>query len=152
MHKRDQLLWIDVGQIVSEVRTGSSLRAAARNFNRDPRTILRMARPALRKLRNGRWAAKSQDRLLRVLTLPSKKGLIEVGVPDSRQATTVSGYWNAVERYITTGDASALRGFRGRYIIDADGKRVRLLTDTRELDRLASAGALSFESLYAGAA
>jgi len=152
MTKQSQLLWIHVGQIVTEVKHSSSLRRAAKKFNRDPRTVQNWARPALRKLRNGRWAAKTHDQLLRVLTIPTKEGLVEIGVPDSRQATIVSEYSNAVERYISTGDASALRGFQGRYITDADGTKVRLLTDTRALDRLASAGVLSFESLYAGAA
>jgi hypothetical protein len=65
----------------------------------------------------------------------------------------VSGkYWTAVERYRDTGDVSALREFRGKYIVDASGKQVRLLTNPRELDRLASAGLLSFETLYARAA
>jgi hypothetical protein len=152
MTKEQQALWIDVGQIATEVRNGSSLRRAARKFDRDPRTIQRLAQPALRKLRNGRWAAKPHDKLLRVLTIPSKKGLREVGVRDSLYATVVGDYWNAVDRYRDTGGASALREFRDQYIIDANGKRGRLLTDTRELDRLASAGLLSFETLYAGAA
>jgi hypothetical protein len=134
------------------MRSLAKVKVGTRQFNRDPRRVQRLARPALRKLRNGRWAAKSHDQLLRVLTIPGKKGLMEVAVRDSRHATVIGDYWNAVDRYRDTGDASALREFRDQYIIDANGKRIRLLTDTRELDRLASAGVLSFESLYAGAA
>ena len=63
--------------------------------------------------------------------------------------TLIGRFWTAVERYRDTGDASALREFRGKYIIDASGKRVRLLTNLHELDRLGSAGVLSFETLYA---
>jgi len=111
-----------------------------------------LARPALRKLSNGRWAAKSHDHLLRVLVIPTRKGLREIGVRDSRQATVVGKFWTAVERYRDTGDASGLREFLGKYIVDANGKRVRLLTNLRELDRLGSAGVLSFETLYARAA
>ena len=109
----------------------------------------RLAKPALRKLRNGRWAAKKHDRLLRVLSLPSPQGLIEVGVQDSRQATVIGKYWNAVDLYRDTGDATAIEPFWGKYIIDASGKRVPLLTDLQVLDRLGSAGVLSFETLYA---
>jgi len=152
MPKDQQALWNDVGQIVTEVRQGTSLRQATREFNRDPRMIQGLARPALRKLRNGRWAAKDHDRLLRVLVIPTRKGLSEIGVSDSRQATLLGTYWTAVERYRDTGDSSALREFRGQHIIDANGKRVRLLTDLRVLDRLGSAGVLSFETLYAKAA
>jgi hypothetical protein len=152
MSERDQDLWNNVGQTVTEVRTGGSLRQASRKFGLDPRKVQELARPALRKLRNGRWAARTRDHLLRVLPIPTPTRLREVGFNDSRQATVVGRYWNAVDRYISSGDASALRAFRGKYIIDANGKRVRLLTDLQELDRLGSAGVLSFESLYGKAA
>jgi hypothetical protein len=51
--------------------------------------------------------------------------------------------------YAQKGDESALQKFKGKRIRDASGKSIRLLTDTEELDRLANAGELSFESLYA---
>jgi anti-anti-sigma regulatory factor len=73
-------------------------------------------------------------------------------VTDFSQASLLGRYWAAVDRYRDTGDASALREFRGKYIIDTNGKQHRLLTDLRALDRLGSAGVLSFESLYARAA
>jgi len=152
MSREDQDRWNNVGQAVTEVRTGISLRQASRKFDLDPREVLQLARPALRKMRNGRWGAKKHDRLLRVLVVPTRKGLSEIGVRDSRQASLIGKYWTAVERYRDTGDTSVRREFRGKYIIDANGKRVRLLTDLRALDRLGSAGVLSFETLYAKAA
>jgi len=152
MSKENQDLWGDIGQIVTEMRDGASRRKASQKFGRDPRIVQQLARPALRKLRNGRWAARSYDRLLRVLVIPTRKGLSEIGVADFRQASLLGRYWTAVERYRDTGDASALKEFRGKHIIDTDGKRHRLLTDLRALDRLGSAGVLSFESLYARAA
>jgi hypothetical protein len=152
MSKEDQDLWSNIVQAVTEVRAGASLRQASRKFGLDPRTVQRRAPSALRKLRSGRWVARTHDRLLRVLVIPTRKGLREIGVRDSRQASLLGKFWTAVERYRDTGDASALREFRGKYIIDATGKRFRLLTDLRALDRLGSAGVLSFESLYAKAA
>ena len=149
MSEQHQDLWRNGVQVVTELRAGASLRQASRKFDLDPRKTAQLFRPALRKLKNGRWAAKNYDRLLRVLTLPSHKGLIEVGTQDSRQATAIGKYWNAVDLYRDTGDGSALVAFRGTYITDAEGKRVPLLTDLGELDRLGSAGVLSFESLYA---
>jgi len=149
MPARRQDIWDAVGQVTTEVRSGATLAQASRKFHIDPRTALRLGRPALRKLRNGRWVARKSDRLLRVLPMPTPKGLIDIGVPDSRQATLVGNYWNAVDLHRGTGDSSALRPFQEKYITDADGKRVPFMTDTDELDRLASAGQLSFESLYA---
>jgi hypothetical protein len=95
--------------------------------------------------------AKASDRLLRVLVVPTREGLREIAVRDSRQATQIAKYENAIQRYLQTGDDLALRKFRRKYIIDANRKRIPFLTDLRELDRLGSAGVLSFESLYAKA-
>jgi hypothetical protein len=152
MSARDQERWKNVDQTITEVRAGASLRQASRKFGLDPRTVRRLAPSAFRKLKNGRYAAKASDRLLRVLVIPTPKGLSEIGVSHSHQATLLGKYWTAVDRYRDTGDASALREFRGKRIVNASGKRVPLLTDPQELDRLASAGVLSFESIYARAA
>ncbi len=149
MSEEHQDLWKNIDQAVTEVRAGASLRQASRKFDLDPRKVAQLARPALRKKRNGRWAAKKYDRLLRILPLPSRKGLIEVATRDSRQATIVGKYWNAVDLYRDTGDASALEQFQREHVTDGEGNPVPLLTDLHELDRLGSAGVLSFESLYA---
>jgi hypothetical protein len=152
MPERDQEIWRNIGQAVTEMRAGTSRRQAARKFALDPSLIAQRASSALRKQPNGRWVAKRHDNLLRVLLRPTRKGLREIGVRDSRQASLLGQYWTAVERYRDTGDGSALRQFRGKHIIDATGKRVRLLTDRRALDHLGSAGVLSFETIYARAA
>jgi len=144
----DRQLWDDIGQIITEMRQGASLNRASRKFGRDPRIVRRLGKPALRKLRNGRWAARRTDRLLRVLQRLTPEGKVEVALSNSRQASILGRYWNAVELYRNTGDPSQLQEFDGRYIIDADGNQLPLLTDLRTLDRLGSAGVLSFEALY----
>jgi len=152
MPESDRDFWNDVGQIATEVRSGGSLSKIARKYHRNPRKVLRAAPAAFHKLKNGRYAAKTIDHILRVLVMPDRKGLREIGVRDSRQASLLGKYWTAVERYRDTGEASALREFRGKKITDDAGKRVRLLTNRGALDHLGSAGVLSFESLYAKAA
>ena len=152
MSEQDQDFWRDVGRIATEVKGGASLSQSARKYRRDPRKVRQAAPAAFRKLKNGRYSAKANDRLLRVLVIPTRKGLREIGVRDFRQASLLGRYWTAVERYRDTGDASTLREFRRKYIVDASGKRHQLLTDRRVLDRLGSAGVLSFETLYARSA
>ena len=72
MPEKDQNLWNNVGQAVTTMRTERvSAPKAARRFDLDPRTLLQLARPALRKLRYGRWAERTHDHLLRVLVIPS---------------------------------------------------------------------------------
>jgi len=152
MSKSNQQLWDDIGQITTEVRDGSSLNKTARKFGRNPRIVQRLGRTALRKLKNRRWAAKRTDHLLRVLPQLTSQGIVEVALSDSRQASILGRYWNAVELYRDAGDSSRLQDFDGQYIIDADGNHLPLLTDLRTLDLLALAGLLSFETLYGRAA
>ena len=149
MPESDRELWQNVGQAVTEMRAGASRRQAAQKFDLDPRMLQRRAPSALRKLRNGRWVARPHDRLLRVLVIPTRKGLHEIGLRDSRQASLLGKYWTAVDWYRDTGDASALQEFRRKYVVDANRNRHRFLTDVGALDCLGSAGVLSFESLYA---
>ena len=128
---------------------GLPLANAARDFGLDPRTVIRWGSSALSKSSNGRYFAAKSDRLLRVLLLPTSYGTREVATRDSRQASQVAEYWDAVQRYLQKGDDSALQQFRGVRIKAADGESIPLLTETEELDRLGNAGVLSFESLYA---
>jgi hypothetical protein len=86
---------------------------------------------------------------LRVIVIPTSEGLREIATRDSREASNAAEYWNAVHRYLETGDASALQKLKVKRIVDATGKRVRLLLDLAELDRLGNAGVLSFETIYA---
>jgi hypothetical protein len=145
-----QETWEAVTHVVSRMRKDRvSLRASAKEFDVNPAVVLRLARPALRKQENGRYAAKKYDRLLRVLTALTIEGRQEIAIRDSRQASQLGSYWDAVQRYLQTGDDSALRKFQGKKITDASRKRFLLLTDVSELNRLGSAGVLSFESLYA---
>jgi hypothetical protein len=138
-----------VAQAVSRMGDGASLQQAAREFSLSTETLVRIGRPALRKLPNGRYVARSADRLFRVLVLPTTQGLREIVLNDSRAASLVGKYWNAVHLYLATGDDSGLAKFVGEVVTDASGRPVQLLTNLNELDRLASAGVLSFESIYA---
>jgi hypothetical protein len=142
-----------VTHVITKMRnSGLSLQRAAREYAIAPRVVVRLGKSALHKGKNGRYQAKAKDRLLRVLAIPGKRGTREAAFRDSHQASVLAEYWDAVEKYAKTGDASAIKKFRGKHVVDANGKRIRLLTNLKELDRLASAGNFSFESLYAEAA
>lgn len=141
--------WDHIVQVSGKMRSENvSLQRASRELGVSPNQVLRLARPAFRRLRNGRYVAKPIDRLLRILVLPSPKGLVEIAITDSRQASLIGEYWNALHRYLSTGDASQLEKFRKRRVTNASGKRIPLLTDLDELGRQASVGEFRFESLY----
>ena len=129
-------------------RDDLSASAAARAAGIPPSVFIRRGRSGLKKLKNGRYVAKRNDHLFRPVIVISNEGQTEVATRNFREASKAGKHSSAVERYLETGDDSALRRFRGKYIIDAQGNRIALLTDLDELDRLGSAGELSFESLY----
>lgn len=142
--------WNRVAHVIQKVRNeGISVTRAAKEFGIDRKKVIELGGSALRKQKNGRYKAKSFDRLLRVLVIPSLDGLREIAVRDSRTASKIAEYSDAVHRFLQTGDQSKLRKFKRLRINDAEGKRIKLVTDVQELTRLGSAGVLSFESLYA---
>ena len=147
---KNQEIWDSVGHVVSKMREGITLPKAAKEFGLNPKTVINLGRSALRKQRNGRYVAKKIDQLLRVVNVLTTEGRKEIATRDSRQASLVGGHWAAVQKFIQTGDDSALLKFAKKRIVDARRKRYPLLTDLKELERLGSAGVLSFESMYAG--
>jgi hypothetical protein len=135
--------------VISRMRNEKlSLKKAALDTGVKPETVKKWAGSALKKNTNGRYLPKSSDQLLRVLKIPSPDGIREIAVRGSRQASLLGEFWTAVERYLQTGDTSRLATFRAKSIKEADGQEIPLLTDLAELNRLASAGVLSFESMY----
>jgi hypothetical protein len=137
------------GQVLTRMRQGASLKKASREVGIDPRTVERRAGSALRQARSGRYVAGSADRLQREVRLPARDGLSDVVVRDSKQASLVGDYWNAVHAHLAKGESSGLRRFEGKHVITANGERVPLLADPEVLDELGNAGVLSFESIYA---
>lgn len=148
--ERTRDILIGVANAVTLMRSkNASAYGAARAVAISPSTLIRRGGSALQKLENGRYVVQPYDDLLRVVIVVSEnKGPVEVATRDSRQASKAGKHSSAVHRYLETGDDSALRRFEGQYIIDAQGNRVPLLTDLDELDRLGSAGELSFEDQY----
>ena len=146
---RFQNLWDRVVSVISQIRSQrTSLQQTSREMGISPRTVLRYGRSALKRGGNGRYQATKTDRLLRMLMIPTPGGPREIAVRSSRAASLLGDYWNAVQGYLETGDKSRLAKFQGKSVTDASGAKLPLLTDLNELDRLGSAGVLSFESLY----
>ena len=151
--ERFQDTWTRVTHVVTKMRADNvSLSEASREYGLNSRTVIRLGGSALRKRRNGQYVAKAADSRLRVLVILTDRGLGEIAIQDSREASQLAKYWDAVHKYLETGDSSAIRKIRRKYIKDANGRRVLLLKDLDELSRLGSAGVFSFESLYARAA
>lgn len=147
--ERFQDTWSRVAHVIAKMRSEKlSMTRAARDVGISPSTVTRWGKTALRKNKSGRFVARKTDRLLRILQTPTSTGLREIAVRNSREATILGEHSAALSKYVTTGDASDISRFTDVYVTDVTGTRVRLLTDLAEIDRLAGAGILSFESLY----
>jgi hypothetical protein len=143
--------WDSVAHVISLMRTDRvSLRKASKDFGIDPRLVLKLGRSAIRKHKNGTYTVRKTDHLLRMLSVVTPEVRREIGVRGSRDASLLGSYWAAVQRYLQTGDDSALHQFRSKKITDTSRKRHLLITDLNQLNTLGSAGVLSFESMYAG--
>ena len=66
---------------------------------------------------------------------------------DSRTASRIAEYMNAVRALVRTGDSSALLNFKGEYF-EAGGVRYEFVTDPEFLYKLGDAGELEIEGLY----
>jgi hypothetical protein len=149
MPDAQQDAWNRVVHAIAMMRSeGVSLTKASHEFGLDPRVVRARAGSALRKTKSGRYVARPSDKLLRVLVVPSPQGLKEVAVRGSEIASKIAEYSDAVQRFLRTGDSSRLKKFRRLKLVDEKGDRIKLLTDLTELQKLGSAGVLSFESLY----
>jgi hypothetical protein len=147
--ERFQEQWNRIVQVPAEMRSqGLTLRQASLQLGVRPSTVIQLAGSAFKKKRNGRYEVRPTDKLLRILLVPSRKGLREIVVRDSREASLIGQYWSAVEKYLVRGDDSALRNLPRKKVKNITGKSVRLLTNLEELRRQGSAGVLKFESFY----
>jgi hypothetical protein len=131
------------------MREGASLKRAAAEFGIDPRTVVRLGKPALRKTASGRYKAKASDDLLRVLNVVVNGKREPVAIRGSRIATEVSHYAQAARTFRNTGRTEKLFAFRGRTFTDAQGREIEFFTDLGELERLGDLGDLTYEDLYA---
>jgi hypothetical protein len=134
-----------VGRALTEMRAGASITEAARAAGTTPDAIRRYAGPWLVERPSGTIRALAADNMIRRLRWPTEHGIVLLDTADSRVATEVADFWNAVGRYLA-GDRLALRGYDGR-VLRVEGKRYRYPTAEQILE-WARRGEVSFESIY----
>lgn len=119
-------------EVVSEARRGKgSLSKLARARGIAPKTV-RRASGAFRKS-GGRWVPTRSDRVERWLKSYENGSRVEVLVRDSRTASLLSRFANAVGRYRETGDPTGLAEFEGKTYRDAAGTVHTFETDPAAL-------------------
>lgn len=136
-------------EALSDMRTkGWSLTRAAREAETTPRNVQKYARRALKTTEGGRYTPTPFDRMPRAVRLLKPDGIEVVVVRDSRTASKVGRYWNAVDRHLKTGDPAELSKFRGKSF-QVHGIPHEFLTDADTIEALANVGEVAFEEMYA---
>jgi hypothetical protein len=138
-----------LGALAKMRREKVSLRAAARAYETDPKTVRRFVGSALRQDTSGRYRAKRYDRIPRTMNHLTPDGsVVPITVRDSRTASVIAEHSNALRKYRATGDSSDLGKSRKKSFRVA-GVRHRFITDPELIDRLENAGSLTaIENLY----
>lgn len=131
-------------ETISLMRTQKlSLTSAARAAGTTRATALRYADDALERDAAGRFRARKADRLFRRMQILAEGGRTEVDVRGSHAASIIARHWNAVKRFLVTGDVAVLRPFIGKRV----GGRV-LMTDPDTIEEEARRGEVAFEDIY----
>jgi len=133
---------------LAHVLRGESLSTAARLEHIKPSTVLRHVGTAISRDRpGGRYRARSKDKFIRELEVPSASGRVPVDAKGIAKAREYSQYANAVLHFNRTGDLSRLERFKGKTFVDVSGQRHEFVADPDTLTTLADAG-IALESFY----
>ena len=118
--------------ILRETRkTGKSLSKVSKHYGLSYKTVLHNTNAF--KKDNGRWVAKRYDKILRVMKLNESGSETSFEINDSRIASTIGKYHNAVKEFLNTGNADKLLKFRYRKIKDRLGNYHRFEKDQQTI-------------------
>jgi hypothetical protein len=88
------------------------------------------------KKENGIFVAKRWDRIPRIMKINSDGKEKSIEIKDSRTASVVGRYHNAIKQFLNTGDKTRLQKFRNKKVKDAFGNIHRFETDTQKIIRI----------------
>lgn len=134
-------------EAVQKARTqGLSLSQAAKQSGTTVKSVQKYANSALTKQGNT-YQVKEHDFLARQMRLVTPDGVERVLIRDSREASLLGRYYNALQKFQETGDASVLKAFEGK-TVTVRGEKVTLVTDPSTLNNLSRAGELDIPDVY----
>jgi hypothetical protein len=85
---------------------------------------------------NGKPVVKKWDRIQRVMRINSMGQEKSITIVDSRTASVVGRYHNAVKQFLNTGDKTKLKQFRNKKVKDSKGKLHRLEASPDEIIKI----------------
>ncbi|MCD6476974.1 MAG: hypothetical protein J7K26_02285 [Candidatus Aenigmarchaeota archaeon] len=125
-------------KVLDMMRAKKSLTGASRELGLDIKIVKSHIKSAIRKYR-GRWRPKRFDTIQREMIINSRGKTISIIVTNSKDASLIGRYHNAVKEFLKTGDVKLLKPFKGKVIIDVYGKKHKLETNPDKLFDIAEA-------------
>jgi len=134
LSKRELRLREQSLDVLSKVRNGKSLYEASKEIGIEPKAVVKNTN-AFKKV-NGKWIAKSQDRISRVMGIYEKGKQEWIEIKDSRIASKIGKYNSAVNEFLRTGNKDVLKPFKKPFK-DAKGKLHYFETNPEKLYEIA---------------
>jgi len=130
-------------------RHNVSLTKASKENHILPKTVVKHSN-AVKKV-GGRWIPKRWYSIERVMAINENGKSTYIKVKDSRHASTIGKYQNAVRRFLETGDESVLKPFKGKKVRDSEGNLHTLETNPQNLYEISEGRENEeFYSIYGG--
>ena len=119
--------------VISELRNtkNKTLPQAANDHDITVKNVIRHTNGF--KKTNGKLVVKRWDRIKRVMRVNTDGKEKSIEIKDSRTASVVGRYHNAVKQFLNTGDKTKLSKFRNKKVKDSKGKMHRLETDPQKI-------------------
>jgi len=134
LSKRELRLREQSLDVLSKVRNGKSLYEASKEIGIEPKAVVKNTN-AFKKV-NGKWIAKSQDRISRVMGIYEKGKQEWIEIKDYRTASRIGKYNSAVKEFLRTGNKDILKPFKKPFK-DAKGKLHYFETNPEKLYEIA---------------
>jgi len=121
-------------EVLRKVRDGQSLSKASRELHIEPKTVIKYTN-AFKKVK-GKWIAKSQDRISRIMSIYENGKEEWIEIKDSRTASRIGKYNSAVKEFLRTGNKYVLEPYKKPFK-DVEGKIHYFETDADRLYEIA---------------
>lgn len=118
--------------VLAKVRRGEgSLTSISREYDTTPETVKRHT--GAFKKEGYRWVGKRYDKIERVMRINENGYEVDITISDSRHASTIGKYHNAIQSFLESGDESYLKPFEGKQIRDSEGNYHTLDTNPNNI-------------------
>ena len=118
--------------VLNLIRNNKSLEQALEELGIDKQTVLKHLGKYLFK-KGKIWIAKKFDRIQRSMVIYENGELKSIVVTNSKDASIIGEYLNAVKQFLIFGDKEVLKPFENIVIKDADGKKHKLETNPNNI-------------------